>query len=110
MTRAEPQTETIDASAAREQWDQLLERVHTEDARFLVERDGKPVAAIISTRDLEVFQRYLQQRIDLFAAIEEMREAFTDVPSEEIEREIERVIAEVRAERRAAALAEAATR
>jgi hypothetical protein len=56
------------------------------------------VAAIISARDLERFNRWEAQRGRDFAVIDEAREAFKDVPPEEIEREVAKAIAEVRAE------------
>lgn len=105
MTRAEPQTETIDAGAAREQWDELLERVRTGGARFLVEREGEPIAALISARDLEVFERYQHERAEDFKALDRMRAAFADVPDDEIEREIEKALAKTRAERQHATVA-----
>jgi AbrB family looped-hinge helix DNA binding protein len=39
---------------------------------------------------------------DPFAVLDEMREAFKDVPPDEIEREVAKAVAEVRAERRGA--------
>lgn len=109
MTQPEPRIETIDATDAREQWEALLHRVGARQARFLVARDGEPVAAIVSAHDLEILTRYLQQREERFKAFDELQEQFKDVPPAEIEREIERVIGAVRSERRATALADAAT-
>jgi hypothetical protein len=62
-----------------------------------VEKSGIPVAAIISTQDLERLTRLDEQRKKDFAIIDEIREAFRDVPPDEIEREVAQAIREVRA-------------
>ena len=76
---------------------------------MLIEKSGAPVAAIISAADLDRFVLYEQQRAERFNVIDAMREAFKDVPPEEIERETDRIIARIREENRAAREAMAAT-
>jgi prevent-host-death family protein len=105
MSHPEPTTETITAAAAREQWDEIIDRVKTREARFLVERDGKPVAALISAHELEILERYQREREEDFKALDRMRAAFADVPDDEIEQEIEKALANVRAQRRRATVA-----
>jgi len=53
----------------------------------LVEKSGIPVAAIISAEDFKRLARLEAERNRDFAILDEMREAFKDVPLEEIERE-----------------------
>ena len=93
----QPTTETVKASDARQQLPTILKRVYRREARILVEKSGIPVAAIISARDLEWLERFEKQREADFAIVDEFREAFKDVPSEEIEREVDRALAEIRA-------------
>ena len=69
--------------------------------RQLIHAGGKPVAALVSTADLERLRRYDAEREADFAVLDRMREAFKDVPDEELEREIAKALAEVRAEMRA---------
>lgn len=102
MSQTTPTTEIIDADAVPEQWQAVLERARSRQARFLVARNGEPVAAIVSAHDLEILQAYLKRRDEDFAVIDALQERFKDIPSDELEREIERAIAEARAERRAA--------
>ena len=64
---------------------------------MLIERSGIPVAAIVSASDLARLERMDKQREADFAVLDEIREAFKDVPSVEIEREIDQALAEVRA-------------
>lgn len=97
-----PVTQTIKASEARQTFSQLLNRVFRGEVRVVVEKSGIPVAAIISARDLEWLQRYEEEREQDFAVLDEFREAFKDVPDEELEREVARAVAEARQRARAA--------
>jgi prevent-host-death family protein len=100
MQEPEPMTKTIKASVARQQFSKVLNEVFRGDNRVLVEKSGIPVAAIISAADLQLLARLEAERNKDFAILDEMREAFKDVPPEEIEREVARAISQVRAENR----------
>jgi|SRR5918999_4398856 prevent-host-death family protein len=93
-------TKIIKASVARQQFSKLLNDVFREENRVVVEKSGIPVVAIIPAKDLERLTRLEAERDKDFAILDEMREAFKDVPSEEIEREVARAISEVRKENR----------
>ena len=69
--------------------------------RVVIERSGIPVAAIVSPQDLAALNRLDEQRAELADVLAEMREAFKDVPQEEIEEETNKAVAEVRAQMRA---------
>jgi prevent-host-death family protein len=96
-------TQIIAASEARQQFSQLLNRVFRREMRFVIEKSGIPVAAIVSADDLQQLRRFEEQRREDFAVLDRMREAFKDVSPEEIEREVARAVAQVRAEKRAMA-------
>ena len=100
MREMEPTTETVDAAEAGLHWRELLDKVSRGEGRVIVEDNGAPVAAIISAADLEQLNRLEAQRQADFAILDEIGEAFKDVPIEEIEREVAKAIAEVRAENR----------
>jgi prevent-host-death family protein len=102
MPGREPATRTVKASEARQQWSQLLNEVFRGATRVVVEKSGIPVAAIISADDLKRFRLLEQRRAERFKVLDEIGEAFKDVPTEEIEREVAQALAEVRAERRQA--------
>jgi prevent-host-death family protein len=93
-------TKTIKASVARQQFSQLLNDVYRTENRVLVEKSGIPVAAIIPAKDLQLLTRLETGRNRDFAVLDEMREAFKDVPAEEIEREVAKAISQVRKEQR----------
>ena len=100
MATQEPTERTIDADEAGRQWPELLQDVARSHDRVIVEQEGKPVAAIIAVADLQFLKRLEEQRERDFAIVDEVREAFKDVPFEEIEREAAKALAEVRAEMR----------
>jgi prevent-host-death family protein len=100
MQEPEPMTKTMKASVARQQFSQLLNDVFRKESRVLVEKSGIPVAAIISASDFTRLGRLEAERNKDFAILDELREAFKDVPAEEIEREVARALSQVRAENR----------
>jgi prevent-host-death family protein len=81
-------TQTIKASAAREQWHQLLDRIYRADDRVVVEKSGIPVAAVISVRDLARLKQLEAERAERFAALDASWDAFKDVPVDEVEEEV----------------------
>jgi prevent-host-death family protein len=100
MAKPELMTKTMKASVARQQFSQLLNEVFRRESRVLVEKSGIPVAAIISAEDFKRLARLEAERNRDFAILDEMREAFKDVPPEEIAREVSRAISQVRKENR----------
>jgi prevent-host-death family protein len=97
----ETTTETVTVAAARERFDDLLAHAAGgRGRRVVIERDGEPVAAVISFRDLERFDLLLRQRQRNWDKLERISRAFDDVPDEELEREIDKAVAEARAELR----------
>jgi prevent-host-death family protein len=93
-------TKTIKASDARQQFSKVLNEVFRTKSRVIVEKSGIPVAAIIPAKDLERLSRLEAERNRDFAILDEMREAFKDVPAEEIEQEVAKALSEVRKENR----------
>ena len=93
-----PSIETLNSSDVRQHFATLLNRVYRHETRVLVEKSGIPVAAIVSTADLERVNRRDQEISARFALLEEFRAPFRDIPPEELDREIESALAEIRAE------------
>ena len=87
-------TEVIQASEARANWSQLLNRVIRERARVIVEKSGLPVAVLISTQDLERLNR-LEAR---FSVLDRIGGAFADVAEDELEAEVANALAAARVE------------
>jgi prevent-host-death family protein len=94
MTKQEESTNKIvKATEARDRLPQLLNSVYRGEGRVVVERSGIPVAAIVSPQDLAALDRLDAQRAELADVLAEMREAFKDVPQEEIEEETNKAVA-----------------
>lgn len=94
-----PELESLSVSQARQRFSEALNRVYRGEARVVVEKSGIPVGAIVSPRDLRNLQQLDQERSQGWEAVERLREAFSDVPDDELEREIENAISEAKAER-----------
>lgn len=109
MREQEPMTQTMKISDVKNTLSSLVNKVYRKETRVLVEKSGIPVAAIISADDLTRFAQLEREQEERFAVIDRVREAFKDVPAEEIEAETDRIIARNRAADRAAAEDVAAT-
>ena len=96
----ESETETVEAAAAREQFDGLVDRVADGSARFVVERAGKPVAAVVSIRDLARLQVDDERLAERRRILEAFGEPFKDLSPDEIQQEVDRAIAAAREKRR----------
>ena len=96
MEDQEHPTKTMAISEVREVFSSVVAAVSRNEGRVLLEQDGSPVAAIISATDLEQLARYELARAERIKVLDELREAFKDVPDEEIEREADRAVAEIR--------------
>lgn len=96
MREREPMTQTLEASRARQQWNELLESVLRRQTRVIVEKSGIPVAALISAEDLERFNRLDAQRAERFKILDRIGEVFKDETPEESERLAAQAVAEAR--------------
>jgi prevent-host-death family protein len=98
MNKPEITTETMKICDVRSNINSLVNEVYRHEKRVIIEKSGIPVAAIVSMRDLELFDFLERKRAERFKIIDEMQAAFADVSPEENEREAERTVAEARAE------------
>ena len=89
-------TSTMKVTDARQQFSELINRVFKERRRVMIEKQGIPVAALISAQDLERLNQLEAERAERFGALERTGELFKDVPAVELEREVARAIAKTR--------------
>ena len=101
MTAAQPVTEKMKMSDAKQQFSRVVNAVFRTNRRVLVEKGGIPVAAIVSAEDLERLNQLDAEWEAGFEVLDEISAAFEGVDPAEIERETEQALAEVRAEMRA---------
>lgn len=100
MAQAPTHINTMTVSEAGTKLALVVDQVSKTRTRVVVEEDGVPVAAVVSTRDLDRLDRFDAEREADFAIIDEIGAAFRDVDPDEIERETANALAEVRAEMR----------
>ena len=100
MREPESTTQTMTVPEVRAQLDALVDRVSRRETRVVVAKSGVPMVAIVPAEDLARLDQLAQERAERFKVIDEVRQAFKDVPPEEIERETDRVLAQIREEDR----------
>jgi len=105
MAAPAPNVETMKFTETRQQLSQVVNRVFRRESRVLIEKNGVPVAAIVSADDLRRLGNLDARREDYATELREISRAFADVPLDDLEHQVARVIAEDRA---AAELARAA--
>jgi PHD/YefM family antitoxin component YafN of YafNO toxin-antitoxin module len=84
----------VAAVRARQTLGTILDDVRLTGAEYVIERDGRPMAAIIP---LSTYERYLRERDDASDRIESLRRRLADaVPVEELEATIAKAARERR--------------
>lgn len=95
---------TINAMDLRRELGRVLDRAEIGNEIIVVERAGRPKAAIVPLSELEEMRRLRREAHErFFAQTEEMRERFSALSDEEIESLVKEAVVEVRQESRKAA-------
>jgi prevent-host-death family protein len=87
----------ITARKARQHLGQLLEEVCYQDEQYVIERAGKPMAAVVPVWQLE---ERTKRREQFFATIDDIRQKNKGVKPQIIEREVAEAVKTVRAQAR----------
>lgn len=83
------------AREARQKFSELLGRVHYGGETVILERSGKPMAALVPLR---VYQQWLEERDAHFERLEQMKQRRPDFSEEEVEADIAQALAAIRGE------------
>jgi prevent-host-death family protein len=86
----------IGAKDARAKFAELLGRVGFGREEIVIERSGKPMAALIP---MEVYEQLVAERSARFAAVERLQNKQSDLPVEQVEADVDSMIKKVRAVR-----------
>jgi len=86
-------TKRISAKEARTRFADLVGSVHYGGEEVIVERSGRPVAAVIP---VEMYERLVAERRARFEIIDRIRSRLPDKTTEEIEKDVAAAIDEVR--------------
>ena len=87
-------TKTVDVLKARKNLGQLLEEVYYKGDQYVIERAGRPMAAVVPVWQLEEWQK---RRDRFFGMVGELQRKNKAVKPEVIEREVEETVRAVRA-------------
>jgi prevent-host-death family protein len=77
----------LPASEARKRFADILNEVEFKGGRVVLDRRGKPVAAVVPFEDLELLER-LEDRYDLEAARAALREPGPNITLEDLKAEL----------------------
>jgi prevent-host-death family protein len=101
MREQVPTTQAIRISDFKNRLARLVNQVYRQEIRVLIEKNGTPVAALVSVEDMQRLARLDRQVAERKRVVAAMREPFRGVSPEEIERETAKAVAEVQEEMRA---------
>jgi len=90
-------TKTVNALKARKNLGQLLEEVYYRGDEYIIERAGRPMAAVVPVWQLEEWRK---RRERFFEMVEELWKTNQTVKPEVIEREVQEAVRAVRAKAR----------
>jgi len=86
-------TKTIPALEARVHLGEIMKQSFKNGVRFIVEKSGIPMIAILSANE---YQRFFQEREERFKILDSIKSGLPDISSEEIEKDISATIKAVR--------------
>ncbi|MCB8918049.1 MAG: type II toxin-antitoxin system Phd/YefM family antitoxin [Ardenticatenaceae bacterium] len=89
---------TIGSREARNNFADLVGRVHYSGETVIVERSGKPMLAMIP---IDVYEQMIAEREALFQVVDRLKERVPDLPEEEVIEDVSEAVAAVRASRNA---------
>ncbi len=92
---------SISAMEARKRFGELLEEVYYRGDEVIIERAGKPMAAIVPVAQYDQWQAQRKTAMArFFALVDQIQEENKDVPLEEIEAAVGQAVREVRRSQR----------
>src|SRR5215510_3271158 len=97
MARSQSMLKKVNALKARQKFGQILEEVYYKGDQYVIERAGKPMAAVVPLWQLEEWQK---RRAQFFAAVEDVQQHNRKVKPEVIEAEVRETIRAVRTQGR----------
>lgn len=86
----------VDTNNVRDKLGEMLDQAHYRGDEFIIQRRGKPLAAIVP---YSVYERFDRRRKSAFRVFHEISEANKNAEPEQVAEVVERAVAEVRRER-----------
>ena len=78
---------------ARDNFTDIVGRVHYGGQLTIIERSGKPMVAVIP---IDLYERLVAEREARFQALDHIRSRLPDVPAEAVEKDVAEAIAAIR--------------
>ncbi len=88
---------TINAVTAQKNFSQVLDEAYYRGGTFIIERGGRPMAAVVP---IEQYRQWQVRREQFFAMIEQVQERTRQVPVAELEEAIAEAVAAAKAAER----------
>ena len=85
----------VGAREARNDFAELLGKVHYGHQSVIIERSGKPMVAMIP---IDLFDQMVAEREARFRVVDRIRSRVSELPPEEVEADVAEAIAAVRAD------------
>ncbi|MDO9513565.1 MAG: hypothetical protein Q7J59_03015 [Elusimicrobiota bacterium] len=86
-------TKTIPALEARVHLGEIMKQSFKNGARFIVEKSGIPMIAILNANE---YRQFFQEREERFKIMDRIRTKLPNIPAEEVEKDIRATIKAVR--------------
>jgi prevent-host-death family protein len=87
---------TIGSREARNNFANLMGRVHDSQETVIVERSGKPMLAMIP---IELYQQLIAEREARFQIVDRIKNRLPDLPEDEVMQDVAEAVAAVRKQR-----------
>ncbi len=88
---------SVSALKARGNLGQILEGVYYRGDEYIIERAGRPMAAVVP---VEQYEQWRREREEFFTLVDEVRERNRNIPEQEVARDVAAAVREVRAARK----------
>jgi len=85
----------VGAREARNDFAELLGKVHYGRQSVIIERSGKPMAAMIP---IDLYEQMVTEREARFRVVDQVRSRVSELPPEEVEADVAEAVAAVRAD------------
>lgn len=89
-------TVRMSAKEARDKFSDVLGRAYYKDEPTIIEKQGKPMAVVVSPADFARYQKLAKERF--FAVVDQIQERNRDLDPDEVYRDVTEVVEEVREE------------
>lgn len=89
-------TKTIPAVEARVHFGEIMRRAFKNGERFIVEKSGIPMVAILNANE---YIQFIQEREERFKILDRIKAGIPDIPAQEVEKDVRKAVHSIRKQR-----------